>query len=126
MSSKKQKLLALSFLVVGAVLLSACGGATPAPEEAAPVPEEAAAPAEPEPIIIGAVFDRKGWMARHQPVKLRRRRAWWGPRPAPLRRSTARKSWATYSSPPRSGTTTWPAPEQNGATTRRAGGPRPS
>jgi branched-chain amino acid transport system substrate-binding protein len=65
MSSKKQLLLALSFLVVGAVLLSACGGATPAPEEAAPVPEEAAAPAEQEPIIIGAVFDRTGWMAAY-------------------------------------------------------------
>ncbi|HLF81328.1 MAG TPA: ABC transporter substrate-binding protein [Anaerolineales bacterium] len=65
MSSKKQKLLALSFLVVGVVLLSACGGATPAPEEAAPVPEEAAAPAEQEPIIIGAVFDRTGWMAAY-------------------------------------------------------------
>ena len=65
MSSKKQLLLALSFLVVGAVLLSACGGATPAPEEATPVPEEAAAPAEQEPIIIGAVFDRTGWMAAY-------------------------------------------------------------
>ena len=65
MSSKKQKLLALSFLVVGVVLLSACGGATPAPEEATPVPEEAAAPAEQEPIIIGAVFDRTGWMAAY-------------------------------------------------------------
>ena len=65
MSSKKQKLLALSFLVVGVVLLSACGGATPAPEEATPVPEEAAAPAEGEPIIIGAVFDRTGWMAAY-------------------------------------------------------------
>ena len=65
MSSKKQLLLALSFLVVGAVLLSACGGGTPAPEEATPVPEEAAAPAEQEPIIIGAVFDRTGWMAAY-------------------------------------------------------------
>ena len=65
MSSKKQKLLALSFLVVGVVLLSACGGATPAPEEATPVPEETAAPAEQEPIIIGAVFDRTGWMAAY-------------------------------------------------------------
>jgi branched-chain amino acid transport system substrate-binding protein len=65
MSSKKQMLLALSLLVVGVMLLSACGGATPAPEEAAPVPEEAAAPAEQEPIIIGAVFDRTGWMAAY-------------------------------------------------------------
>src|SRR4030067_2249251 len=58
MSSKKQLLLVLSLLVVGGVLLSACGGATP-------VPEEAAAPAEQEPIIIGAVFDRTGWMAAY-------------------------------------------------------------
>jgi branched-chain amino acid transport system substrate-binding protein len=65
MSSKKQLLLALSLLIVGVMLLSACGGATPAPEEATPVPEEAAAPVEQEPIIIGAVFDRTGWMAAY-------------------------------------------------------------
>jgi len=65
MSSKKQTLLALSLLVVGVMLLSACGGATSAPEAATPLPEEPAAPAEGEPIIIGAVFDRTGWMAAY-------------------------------------------------------------
>src|SRR5574341_73414 len=61
---------ALVLLIISALLLSACGGgAAPTVEATASVEETPtqveASPAAAEPIIIGAVFDRTGWMAAY-------------------------------------------------------------
>jgi branched-chain amino acid transport system substrate-binding protein len=69
MFSKIHGLSALALLVISALLLSACGGAAPTAEQTVPVEEaatqEEAAPAEGEPLIIGAVFNQTGWMAAY-------------------------------------------------------------
>jgi branched-chain amino acid transport system substrate-binding protein len=46
-------------LVSATVLLAACGG------QEAPAPGEAARPGEGEPIVIGGIFNRTGWMAAY-------------------------------------------------------------
>lgn len=69
MNLKKNLLILMALLAVSAMVLSAC--AAPAtPEEAAPMEEEApveeeAAPAEGQPLKIGAVFNQTGWMAAY-------------------------------------------------------------
>jgi branched-chain amino acid transport system substrate-binding protein len=83
MTMKRNRFVVLALLLIGLLLLTACGGAaTPteeAMEEGAPAAEETTeeeAPAaeeapteegasEAEPIIIGAVFDQTGWMAAY-------------------------------------------------------------
>lgn len=67
MFSRKHALFALALLTVSALLLSACAAPSPIapPQEEVTSPPEATAPPEAEPIIIGAVFDRTGWMAAY-------------------------------------------------------------
>lgn len=64
----KIRVLSVMVLLVISLLLSACAGATPSVEQSEPggvVATQGAAPAEAEPLIIGAVFNQTGWMAAY-------------------------------------------------------------
>jgi branched-chain amino acid transport system substrate-binding protein len=66
MSSKKRGLsVVLALLGIIALVISACGGATPAGGGTTPGAEQPIAPTEVEPVIIGGVFNQTGWMATY-------------------------------------------------------------
>lgn len=65
---RKISILSVMGLFVISLLLSACAGATPAAEQTGAgdvVATLEAAPAEAEPLIMGAVFNQTGWMAAY-------------------------------------------------------------
>lgn len=79
--NKRTAWVAVAFLVVGAMLLSGCGGATPTSEPAAPAAEPATSapePAAPE--------------ATHEPVTL----VWWDQYPTPPRSTVVEEMLASF------------------------------